>query len=54
MCNMLTLKQCRNKLFNMAHLMTTEMDKGYSEQLVKMLSTGVGAVVTKPEGGKRG
>ena len=54
MCNMFTLKQCRNKLCKMAHLLPTEMDKAYTEQLVKMLSTGVAAEVTKPEGGKRG
>ena len=38
-CNMFTLKQYRNKLCNMAHLLLTKIDKAYSEQLVKMLST---------------
>ena len=52
-CNMFTLKQCRNKLCKMAHLLTTDIDKTYPEQLVKMLITGVSAAVTKNEGGKR-
>ena len=52
-CNMFTLKQCKNKLCKMAHLLPPDMDKAYPEQLVKVLSTGVAAVVTKPEGGKR-
>ena len=51
-CNMFMLKQCRNRLYNMAHLLTTEMDKSYPEQLVRILSTGVAAPVTKPKGGK--
>ena len=53
-CNMFTLKQCRNKLCNMAHLIPTEMEKLYPKQRVNMLSTGVAAAVTKPEGGKMG
>ena len=52
-CNMFTFKQCRNKLCKMAHLLPTEMEKSYTEQLVKMLSMGVAKAVTKPEGGKR-
>ena len=44
-CNMFTLKQCRNKLCNMAHLLTTEMDKAYTEELVNMLSTGVATAI---------
>ena len=51
---MFMLKQCRNKICKMAHLLPTEMYKAYPEQLVKMLSTGVSAAVTKTEGGKRG
>ena len=38
-CNMFTLKQCRNKLCKMAHLIPMDMDKEYPEQLIKMLST---------------
>ena len=38
----------------MAHLLLTDMDKEYSEQSVKMLSTGVAVAVTKSEGGKGG
>ena len=53
-CNMFTLKKCRNKLCKMAHLLPTETDKAYPEQLVKMMITGVAAVVTKPKRGKRG
>ena len=53
MFNMFTLKQCRNKLFKMAHLLPADMDKAYPEQLVKMLSTGVAAIVTKFGGGKK-
>ena len=53
-CNMFTLIQCRNKLCKMAHLLPTDMDKEYPEQLVEILSTRVGAAVTKPERGKRG
>ena len=49
-----TLKQCRNKICKMAHLLPTDMDKAYPEHLVKMLSTGVAAAVTNPKGGKRG
>ena len=30
-CRMFTLKQCSNKLCKMAHLITTDMDKEYSE-----------------------
>ena len=52
-CNMFMLKQCRNKLRKMAHLLSTDTDKAYPEQLVKILSTGVAVAVTKPEGGKR-
>ena len=37
-CNMFKLKQCRNKLYKMAHLLPTEKDKEYPEQLVNMLS----------------
>ena len=47
MGNMFTLKKCRNKLCNMAHLMPTEMDKGYPEQMVTMLSKGVETLITK-------
>ena len=53
-CNTFTLKQYRNKLCKMTHLIPTDMEKAYPEQLVKMLSTGVAAAVTKPEGGKMG
>ena len=53
-CNMFSLKQCRNKLCKMVHLLPTDMYKSYPEQLVKILSTGVAAAVTKLEGGKRG
>ena len=53
-CNMFTLKQCRNKIYKMAYLLFTEMYKAYTEQLVKMLSTGVSAAVTKTKGGKSG
>ena len=53
-CNMFALKQFRNKLCEMAHLLPTDMDKAYPEQLVDMMSTGVVAKVTNPEGGKRG
>ena len=53
-CNMLTLKQCRSDLCKIVHLLTTDMEKLYPEQLVKMLSMGVPAAVTKTEGGKRG
>ena len=53
-CNIFTLKQCRNKICKVAHLLPTDMEKAYSEQLVNMPSTGVAAAVTKPEGGKRG
>ena len=38
----------------MVHLLPKDMDKAYQEQLVKMLSTGVAAAVTKPKEGKRG
>ena len=48
------LKQCINKLCKMAHLLPTDMDKAYPEQLVKMLIMGVAAAVTKPGGGKGG
>ena len=47
-CNMFTLKQCRNKPCKMSHLLPTNMGKEYLEQLVKMLSTGAEAAVTKP------
>ena len=53
-CNMFTLKQYRNKLCKILHLLPTEMDKAYPEQLVKILSTGVAAEDTNPKGGKRG
>ena len=53
-CSMFTVKQFSNKLCKMAHLLPTEMYKAYPEQLIKMLSTGVAAAVTKPEGGKSG
>ena len=53
-CNMFTLKQCINKICKMAHLLLKDMDKEYPEQLVNMISTGVEAAVTKPEGVKRG
>ena len=45
MCNMFILKQCRNKLCKMVHLLPTEMYKAYPEQLVKMLITVVAAAV---------
>ena len=48
-CDMFTLKQFRNKLCKMAHLIPTDMDKEYPEQLVKILSTGVVAAVKKPK-----
>ena len=51
-CNMFKLKQCSNKLCKMAHFLPTEMNKAYPEQLVKMLSSGLAAAVTKTEGGK--
>ena len=54
MCNMFMLKRCRNKICKMVHFLPTEIDKAYPEQLVKMMSTGVAAALTKPEGGKRG
>ena len=53
-CNMFMLKQFNNKPCKMAHFLPTNMDKAYTEQLVKTLITGVAAEVTKPEGGKRG
>ena len=53
-CSMFKLKQCIDKLCKMAHLLTTDMEKAYPDQLVNMLSMGVAAAVTKPEGGKRG
>ena len=37
----------------MAHLPLMDTDKEYTEQLVKILSTGVELEATKPEGGKR-
>ena len=49
-CNMFTLKQCRNNICKMAHLLPTEKDKSYPDQLVKIMSTGVAAAVTKPKG----
>ena len=52
-CNMFTLKQCRDKICKMAHLLLTDMDKAYPEQMVKMLITGVAAAVKKTEGVKR-
>ena len=52
-CNMFMLKQCSNKLCKMAHLLPTDMDKAYPEQLVNMLRTGIVAAVTKPKGRKR-
>ena len=51
---MFTLKQCRNKICSMAHLLSTEKDKAYPEQLVNILSTVVAASVTKTKGIKRG
>ena len=53
-CNMFMVKQCRNKICKMSHLLLKDMDKAYPEQLVKMLSTGLAAAVTKSEGGKKG
>ena len=38
----------------MSHLMPMDMEKAYTEKLVKMLITRVAVAVTKPEGGKRG
>ena len=52
-CNMFTLKQCRNKLCKMTHLLPTDMEKAYPEQLANIMSMGVAAAVTKTEGGKR-
>ena len=52
--NVFTLKQCRNILCKISHLLLTDMDKAYPEKLVKMLSTGVAVAVTNPKGGKRG
>ena len=53
-CNMFTLKQCINKICKMAHLLPTDMDKVYPEQLLKKLSMGVAEAVKKPKGGKKG
>ena len=53
-CNMYMLKHFREKLCNMAHLLPTDMEKAYPEQLVNILSTGVAAAVTKTKGVKRG
>ena len=53
-CNMFTMKQYRIKLCKMAHLLPTDMEKVYPDELDKMMSTGVAAAVTKLEGGKRG
>ena len=54
MCNMFKLKQSSNKLCKMAQLLLTDMDQEYLKKPVKILGTGVSAVVTKPEGGKMG
>ena len=54
MCIMFTLKQYRNKLCKMSHFLLTDMEKEYPEQVVNMPIMGLAAVVTKPEGGKRG
>ena len=54
MCNMFTLKKCRNKLCKMAHFLMTDMEKAYLDQIVKMLRTVVAATVKKPKGVKRG
>ena len=51
-CNIFTLKQYRNKLCKMAHLLPTDMDQSYLEELVNMLIMRVASVVTKPKGGK--
>ena len=53
-CNMFVLKQYMNKLCKIVHLLPTEMEKSYTEQLVNMLSMVVAEAVTKPKGGKRG
>ena len=53
-CNIFTMKQFRNKLCKMVHLLPTDMDKAYPEQLVEILSMRVTTAVTKPEVGKRG
>ena len=52
-CNMFTLRQCKNKLCKMEHLLTTQTENEYPEQLVNMINTGVAVAVTKPKGGKR-
>ena len=54
MCNIFILKQCRNKLCKMAHLLLTDMDKAYPEKLVNMLSTVLVVAVTKPGREKMG
>ena len=53
-CNVFTLKQRRNNICKMAHLLTKDTERAYPEQMLKILSTGVSVSVTKPEGGKRG
>ena len=52
MCNMLTLKQFRNKLCKMAHLLPMDTEKAYTEKLVNILSTGVASTVKNPKDGK--
>ena len=49
MCNMFTLKKCRNKLCKMTHLLPTDMEKAYPEQLANIMSMGVAAAVTNPK-----
>ena len=49
MCNMFTLKQCRNKICKMAHFLSTEMEKSYPEKLANMLITGVTVAVKTPK-----
>ena len=51
---MLILKQFRNNICKMEHLLPTDMDKAYPDQLVNMMSTGVAEAVKKPKGGKPG
>ena len=53
MCNMFTLKQCREKLCMMAHLLLMRMDKAYTEQLVNMLNTAVSVPIYKNRSRKK-
>ena len=42
---MFTLKQCRNKLCKMEHLLPTEIEKAYTEKLVNIIIMGVAVAV---------